>query len=91
MLAIKVSIPNLTVARLKQFRSPQLLIQRQQPTDVGVTENKPSFKRKPHVIIFRQSPFAANAVPKLVAIATSLRPSISAMSSLDSLSPKIHP
>jgi len=35
--------------------------------------------------------FAANAVPKLVAMATSLRSSISAMSSLDSLSPKTHP
>ena len=79
MLAINVSIPNLTVDRLEQFRSPQM------------TENKPSFTRKPHVVIFRQSPFAANAVPKLVAMATSLRPSIAAMSSLDSLSPKTHP
>jgi len=46
MLAINASIPNLTVARLEQFRSPQM------------TENKPSFTRKPHVAIFRQSPFA---------------------------------
>jgi len=30
-------------------------------------------------------------VPKLVAMATSLRPFISAMSALDSLSPKTHP
>ena len=67
MLAINVSIPNLTVARLEQFPSPQM------------TDNKPSFTRKPHVVIFRQSPFAANAVLKLVAMATSLRPSISAM------------
>ena len=74
MLAINMSIPNLTVARLEQFPSPQM------------TDNKPSFTRKPHVVIFRQSPFAANAVPKLVVMATSLRPSISAMSSLDSLS-----
>ena len=79
MLAINVSIPNLTVARLEQSPSPQM------------TDNKPSFTRKPHVVIFRQSPFAVNAVPKLVAMATSLRPSISAMSSLDSLSPKTHP
>jgi len=75
MLAINVSVPNLTVARLEQFPSPQM------------TDNKPSFPRKPHVIIFRQSPSAANAVPKLVAMATSLRPSISAMSSLDCLTP----
>jgi len=79
MLEINVSIPNLTVARLEQFPSPQM------------TDNKPSFTQKPHVIIFRQSPFAANAVPKLVAMATSLRPSISAMSSLDSLTPKTYP
>jgi len=56
MLAINVSIPNLTVARLEQFPSPQM------------TDNKPYFTRKPHVVIFRQSPFSANAVPKLVAI-----------------------
>ena len=45
MLAINVSIPNLTVARLELFWSPQLQIQRAQPTEVGVTENKPSFIR----------------------------------------------
>jgi len=62
MLAINVSIPNLTVSRLEQFRSPQLRIQKERPTDVyGLTENKPSFTRKHHVVIFRQSPFAANA------------------------------
>ena len=54
MLAINVSIPNLTVARLEHFPSPQM------------TDNKPSFTRKFHVVIFRQSPFAANAVsPKI--------------------------
>jgi len=79
MLAINVSIPNLTVARLEQFQSPQM------------TDNKPSFTRKSHVVIFRQSSSAANTVPKLVAMATSLRPWSSAMSSLDSLSPKTHP
>jgi len=79
MLAINVSIPNLTVARLEQLPSPQM------------TDNKPSFTRKLHVVVFRQCPFAANAVPKLVAMATSLGPSISAMSSLDSLFPKTHP
>ena len=79
MLAINVSIPNLTDARLEQFPSPQM------------TDNKPPFIRKPHVVIFRQSPFAANVVQKLVAMATSLIPSISAVSSLDSLSPKTHP
>jgi len=36
MLVINVSIPNLTVARLEQFPSPQLRIQRERPTDVGV-------------------------------------------------------
>jgi len=36
MLVINVSIPNLTVARLEQFRSPQLRIQRERPTDAGV-------------------------------------------------------
>jgi len=79
MLAINVSIPNVTVARLEQFPSPQM------------TDNKPSFTRKRHIVNFCQSPFAANAVPKLVAMATSLTPSISAMSSLDSLLPKTHP
>ena len=34
MLAINVSIPNLTVARLEQFPSPQM------------TDNKPSFRVK---------------------------------------------
>ena len=57
MLAINVSIPNLTVARLEQFPSPQM------------TDNKPYFTRKPHVVIFHQSPFTTNAVPKLVAMA----------------------
>ena len=86
MLVINVSIPNLTVARLEQFRSPQLPIQRERPTDAGLTENKPSFIRKPHVVISRQSPFAANVVPKLVVVATSLGP----RSSLDSLTPKTY-
>ena len=36
MLAIYVWIPNGTVARRDQFRSPQLRIQRERPTDVGV-------------------------------------------------------
>ena len=79
MLAINVSMSNLTIVRLEQFLSPQM------------TDNKLSFTRKSYVVIFRQSPFAANAVPKLVAMATSLRPSISAMSPVDSLSPKTHP
>ena len=55
----------------------------------GLTENKPPLIRKHYVVISR--PFAANVVPKLVAMATSLRPSISVMSSLDSVSPKTHP
>ena len=50
MLAINVSNPNLTVARLQQFPLPQM------------TDSKPSFTRKPHVVIFRQSPFAVNAI-----------------------------
>jgi len=36
MLAINVSIPNVTVARLEQFRSLQLRVQREQPTDVEI-------------------------------------------------------
>jgi len=36
MLAINTSIPNLTVACLEHFWSPQLQTQRQRPTDVGV-------------------------------------------------------
>jgi len=55
----------------------------------SLNENKPFFILKHHVVISRQSPSAANV--KLVAMATPLRPSISAMSSLDSLSPKTHP
>ena len=35
MLAINVSIPNRTVACLEQFRSPQLRIQRERPSDAG--------------------------------------------------------
>jgi len=53
-----------------------------------LTENKPSFIQKHHVVISHQSPFAANVYPELVAMATSLRPSISAMSSFDSLTRK---
>jgi len=36
MLTINAPINNLTVARLEQFRSPQLHIQRERPTDVLV-------------------------------------------------------
>jgi len=36
MLVINVSIPNRTVARLEQFRSPQLRFQRERPTNAGV-------------------------------------------------------
>ena len=43
------------------------------------------------VAIIHTKPVIALLVPKLVAMATSLRPSISAMSSLDSLTPKTHP
>ena len=89
MLAINVPIPNLIVARLEQFLSPQLQIQRQ--PRIGLTENKLSFIRNPHVVISRQSPFAVNVVPKLVAMATCLGHSISAISSSDSLTPKTHP
>jgi len=75
MLAINVSIPNATVAHLEQFRSPQLRFQRERESD----EQTQGLTEKHHVVISRQSPFAANAVPKLVAMATSLRPSISAV------------
>jgi len=90
ILAINVAIPNLTVARLEQFRSPQLRIKRERPTDVGTDWKQAILYTKPHVIISRQSPFAANIVSKLVALATSLTPSISAMSSLDSLIPETY-
>jgi len=40
MLGINVSILNLTLARLEQFRSPQRRIQRERPTDVGVNTQK---------------------------------------------------
>jgi len=36
LLAKHVSVPNLTVACLEQFWSPQLRIQRERPTDAGV-------------------------------------------------------
>jgi len=72
-LCIDSFIPNLTVARLQQFRPPQLRIQREQPTNLGLTDKKPSFTRNPHVIISHPRPFTANVVPKLVAMATFLR------------------
>jgi len=56
----------------------------------GVTENKPSLWN-PQVVISRPRPFTDNVVPKLVAIATSLRHAISVMSSSDSLTSKIYP
>jgi len=46
MLAINVSIPNLIMARLQQFRSPQLQIQRERPTDVGVDSKQTMFYPK---------------------------------------------
>jgi len=46
MLAINVSVPNLTVARLEQFRSPQLQIQRERPTDIGVDWKQTVFSTK---------------------------------------------
>ena len=57
----------------------------------GLTENRPPFIRKHYVVISSQSPFAANVVPKLVAMATSLRHWISAMLSSDSITPNTHP
>jgi len=66
MLAINVSIPNGTVARLEQFRSSQLRFQRESDQQTqGLTENKPTFVRKYYVVISRQSPFAANVVQKI--------------------------
>jgi len=43
------------------------------------------------VAIVHAKPVIAILVPKFVAVATSLRPSISGMSSLDSLTPKTYP
>jgi len=43
------------------------------------------------VAIVHTKPVIAILVPKLVAMATFLRPSISGMSSLDSLTPKTYP
>jgi len=92
MLAINVSIPNLTIARLEQFRSPQLRIQKERPTDVGVDRKQTVLYTKSSCrYLPSESLYAANVVPKLGAMTTSLRPSISAMSSLDSLFPKTHP
>jgi len=90
LLAINVSIPNLTVARLEQFRLPQLPIQREPPSDVGVEWSRTILYTKASCR-YCPSQATANVVSKLVAMATSLRLSISAMSSLDSLSPKTHP
>ena len=60
MLAINVSIPNLTVAHLEQFRPPQLYESRESDQETqGLTENNLSFIRNPHVVIFRRRPFAA--------------------------------
>jgi len=90
MLAINVSIPIFQ----PDSRWPGALnvttTNPERPTDAGLTENKPSFIRNPDVIISHQNPFAANVVPKLVSMATALRPSISAMSSLDSLFRNTH-
>jgi len=36
MLVINMSIPNLTVTRLEQFRPPQVRIKTERPTDTGV-------------------------------------------------------
>jgi len=88
MLAINESIPNLTVATPVRHRNYESRESDQQ-TQGGL--KKPSSIRNPHVVISRQNPFAANVVPTLVSMATFLRPSISAMSSLDNLFPKIHP
>jgi len=76
MLAIYMLIPNLTVARLEQFWTPQLRIQTEWPTEAGLTENKPSFIWNPHVIISCQNIFTANVAQKLISVATSLRPFI---------------
>jgi len=92
MLAINVSISN------RRFAPPWSISDRRnydsrdsdQQTQ-ALTENKPSFIRKHHVVVSRQSSFAPNVVAELVTIATSLRPSISAMTSLDSLSRKTQP
>ena len=43
------------------------------------------------VAVVHTKPVIAILVPKLVAMATSFRPSMSGMSSLDSLTPKTHP
>ena len=123
MLANNVSIPNLTVARppvtvpTAASTNPDRVTNRH-----GLTENKPSFIRKPHIImamslscrvstisafcwattktpsitnrlvaIVHAKPVIALLVPKLVAVATSLRPSSSSMSSLDILTPKTYP
>ena len=80
MLAINVSIPNLTVARREQFRSPQLQIQKERPTDVGVDWKQSILYTKSPCRYFPSEPFTANVVPKLIAMATSLSCRVSTIS-----------
>jgi len=61
------------------------------PTNVGVDWKLAILYTKSHVVISHHRQCTASVVPKTVAMATSLRPSISAMSSVDSLTPKTHP
>jgi len=44
MLAVNVSIPSLTVARLQQFRTPQLRIHRKRPTDAALNTSHPLYE-----------------------------------------------
>ena len=80
MLAINVSIPNLTVARLEQFRPPRVRIQTAQPTDTG-------WLKAHHTLYDSLMPLSPVGIhlqlmqtQKLVAMATSLSCRISAIS-----------
>ena len=63
---------------------------RQYLHSVGRPLKPPSITNRLLAIVHTK-PIIALLAPKLVAMATSLRPSISAMSSLDSLTPKTYP
>jgi len=67
----------------------------QRPLGVGYRQYRPTTQTRSVtnclVVNIHTKPVNANLVPKLVAMATTLRHSISAISSLDSLTPKTHP
>jgi len=74
-IIINVSILNLTVAHLEQFRPPQLRDQRERPTDVRVDwKLSILYTKSPCRYLLPEAIFAASVVPKAVAMVTSLDP-----------------